>query len=193
MSRTRHILFFCTFSLLSHYWSIRCKWYVRRPNESVSRERESECLFVLRVEDETSLSHQWQCYCCQSVLNMRLTYRCINILRSFLGYLRLFREGCAPMASPDPLSVTSDESCNTPDLEILWFRSDDAAIIVFYVCCFLLLLVIGYLRLTVFSLVKCSSNLWCLTWTSTIRACVCRVWLLSLHYQIMSPVRWQRR
>jgi hypothetical protein len=35
------------------------------------------------------------------------------------GYLRLLREGRAPMASPDPLSITSDESCPTPDLEIL--------------------------------------------------------------------------
>jgi hypothetical protein len=36
-----------------------------------------------------------------------------------LGYLRLLREGRAPIASPDPLSVTSDESYNTPDLEML--------------------------------------------------------------------------
>jgi hypothetical protein len=37
----------------------------------------------------------------------------------FLGYYRLTREGLAPMASPDPLSMTSDESSMTPDLEIL--------------------------------------------------------------------------
>ena len=36
-----------------------------------------------------------------------------------LGYSRLIREGHAPMASPDPLSMTSEEGCHTPDLEIL--------------------------------------------------------------------------
>ncbi|CAF1540734.1 unnamed protein product, partial [Adineta steineri] len=35
------------------------------------------------------------------------------------GYLGLLRMGRAPMASPDPLSLTSDESCQTPDLELL--------------------------------------------------------------------------
>ncbi|CAF0722199.1 unnamed protein product [Adineta ricciae] len=36
-----------------------------------------------------------------------------------LCYLNLLRVGRAPMASPDPLSLTSDESCQTPDLELL--------------------------------------------------------------------------
>lgn len=35
------------------------------------------------------------------------------------GYRRLSREGRAPMASPDPLSMTSEDSSCTPDLEIL--------------------------------------------------------------------------
>ncbi|CAF2347246.1 unnamed protein product [Rotaria sp. Silwood2] len=35
------------------------------------------------------------------------------------GYYRLLREARAPMASPDPLSITSEEGSNTPDLEIL--------------------------------------------------------------------------
>ncbi|CAF1233142.1 unnamed protein product [Rotaria sordida] len=38
---------------------------------------------------------------------------------SATGYFRSLLDGRAPMASPDPLSVTSDESCNTPDLDIL--------------------------------------------------------------------------
>lgn len=43
----------------------------------------------------------------------------------FAGYYRLLREGRAPMASPDPLSITSEEGSNTPDFELLWLTSDD--------------------------------------------------------------------
>ncbi|CAF4493895.1 unnamed protein product [Rotaria sp. Silwood1] len=38
---------------------------------------------------------------------------------SVTGYFRSLQDGRAPMASPDPLSVTSDESCPTPDLDAL--------------------------------------------------------------------------
>lgn len=53
--------------------------------------------------------------------------RCEDHLKKpfFSGYLRLLREGCAPMASPDPLSITSDESCHTPDLEIVWLSTHE--------------------------------------------------------------------
>ncbi|CAF4844239.1 unnamed protein product, partial [Rotaria socialis] len=34
-------------------------------------------------------------------------------------YFRSLNGSRAPMASPDPLSLTSDESCHTPDMEIL--------------------------------------------------------------------------
>ncbi|CAF4574860.1 unnamed protein product [Rotaria socialis] len=38
---------------------------------------------------------------------------------STTGYFRSLNGSRAPMASPDPLSLTSDESCHTPDMEIL--------------------------------------------------------------------------
>ena len=117
----------------------------------------------------------------------------VHTLWSLLGYLRLLREGRAPMASPDPLSVTSDESCNTPDLEILWFRSDDAAIIVSYFCdripstnsVFPLLTAVATSDAWLGLLLLVRLRFPCVC------VCVCRVWLLLVHYQIMSPVRWR--